>query len=290
MDQKPIFGQDALVPPEAGTARQYLAEERAVSERRDRAVDRRALGWLQIVNAVVTSTFLAVCALLLQRDVTNGYQVVLFTFIVWGQLAGGMAQRAGVQWRLSRRSWPLVTAGAAMVVAVLVVFGLSIFVPGLPVAIVLAPSVLVLLLLGGYGVVQLVRSSGEEARARITRMPLPRGARLGTVGVGVVVGALIALASAPEGVLTSVLTLMVALLVIAWFFAGATDMALAAVGARWRWPHATGFAVAAVALVVIVLLGSDRASGGLAVGLVAGAGVVVLFVVLSLVPGRDLGD
>jgi hypothetical protein len=288
VDQKPVPGHDALVPPDAETARRYLDEADAVAVRRDRAVDRRAIARLQILNAVVTAAFLVASVIALRRSPDGGAQVLLFAFLVYGQILSGAAQRSGLQWRLTRGRWQVVVVGAVVMVAALVTFGVAVFAPEAPWVMVVLPGALVLAALGGYGAVQLARASNDPHRPAAPRTPLPRGARAGTVGVGAVFAALLMLAAAPEGVLASVLLLLIALCVLAWLCAGATDLGLPALGARWRWPHETGLAIAATALVALTLFGRGGAEGEATAGVIVGCGVLLLFGGLSFVPGRDL--
>lgn len=125
MEQKPIAGQGPLAPPDSETASQYLAAAQAVVERRDRAVDRRALARLEIGNAVVTAAYLVAFALVLRRGDVLASQIVLFTFLVWGQLSSGMAQRTGLQWRMTRSRLPFLLGGGAVLIGALVVFGFA---------------------------------------------------------------------------------------------------------------------------------------------------------------------
>src|SRR6478609_1563642 len=144
MEQKPIEGQDALVPPDPETARRYLETVEAVVDRRDRAVDRRALARLQIGNAVVMAAYFVAFALVLRQDDVLASQIVLFTLLVWGQLSAGMAQRTGMQWRMTRSRWPLLLGGAVIVIGAFVVFGFAALDTRLPVGVVLIPAAIVL--------------------------------------------------------------------------------------------------------------------------------------------------
>lgn len=286
MEQKPIPGQEALVPPDAEVARQYLDAADAVVERRDRAVDRRALAWLQIVNAVITAGYLVACALVLRQGDVLASQIVLFTFLVWGQLTSGMAQRNGMQWRWSSSRWPLLLGGGVVLLGSVVVFGFVALDTSVPVGMVLIPAGMVLLGIGGYGVFQLIRASGDPHPPRPARIPLPRPLRWGTMLVGVVLGILTMLAGAPDGVLRSAITLVVMLALLAWIAALNTPLGLPAVGASWRWPHVTTFLVAAVTPVGLVLGGDAFGDRGLA-GVIGGAIIIVLFTAVSFVPGRE---
>lgn len=288
MDQKPVPGQPALQPPDADIAQRYLDEARSVPARRDRAVDRRSLAWLQIANAVICAVYLTVFALVIRSEGAPASQVLLFTFLVWGQLASGMAQRNGLQWRLTRSRWPIIVGGAAVLVSALIVFGFAVWDPTLPLFVSVVPGALVLVGLGGYGVVQLLRAPQEGHRPRPRRVPLSRETRGGTVLVGIAIGSLILLGAAPEGVVKAVLLLLICLLLVVWLLAARSGLGLPAIGASWRWPHVVAFAVAAAALLVLVLLGGQQPQ--VLASVLAGAGVVVLFLAVAYVPGRDLRD
>lgn len=285
MEQKPIEGQDALVPPDPETARRYLETVEAVVDRRDRAVDRRALARLQIGNAVVMAAYFVAFALVLRQDDVLASQIVLFTLLVWGQLSTGMAQRTGMQWRMTRSRWPLLLAGAVIVIGAFVVFGFAALDTRLPVGVVLIPAVVVLVGVGGHGVVQLIRAAGDPRRPRPAPQPLPRRLRWGTVLVGVAFAVLTMLAGSPDDVLRSVITLLVMLCLVAWIAASASDLGLPAVGASWRWPHLTVFFVAACIPVGIVVGSGALDDAGLA-GVCAGVGVIASFVAVSFVAGH----
>ena len=286
MEQKPVHGQEALAPPSADIAQRYLDEADAVVSRRGHVVDRRALARLHIANAVITAAYLVAMAAALRGDGAGTSQVILFSFLLWGQLASGMAQRNGMQWRLTASRWPLLLAGGVLTVTAIVVFGFVVWDPEFPAAGMWLPGALVLIGFGGYGVVQLARASGGTRPPRPHPVPLPRGARWGTVLVGVAVGVLTALGAAPDGVLISVLALLVVLMLVAWIAAARTEMGLPTVGASWRWPHVTAFAASACALSLVVLL--DEVP--VVVGALSGLGTVALLTAVSFVPGRDLRD
>lgn len=285
MEQKSIPGQDALVPPDADLAQQYLAAADAVAGRRDRAIDRRALAWLQILNAAVTAAYLVAFALVLRNDDVIASQMILFTFLVWGQLASGMAQRNGMQWRMTRSRWPVILGGGVLLAAALVVFGLVALDTALPAATVLIPAGMVLLGIGGHGTVQLLRASRDPRRPRPARVPLPAPLRWGTVLVGITVGVLTMLAGSPDDVLRSVISLLVMMTLLAWIVAFNTPLGLPAIGAAWRWPHVAMFFVAACVPVGLTLAGESFGNRGLA-GVLGGVVVILLFALVSFVPGR----
>ena len=109
---------------------------------------------------------------------------------------------------------------------------------------------------------------------------------MGTILVGVALGSLIVLGGAPDGLLTLLLAALVAMLMVAWFVAGGSDLGPQAVAGAWRWPHMAAFMIAGAVLVASVLSReSDSATHWLPI-LVGGATVVLLFVGASFVPGR----
>jgi hypothetical protein len=234
--------------------------------------------------------FLTAFAWILRDAGTFVPQVVLFAFLVWSQLASGMAQRNGMQWRMSSTRWPIVVLGAVLLIVALVIFWFAIWDDRLPPIALLTPGILMLVGLGGYGVFQLNRASHDPRPPRSVRVPLSRGIRWGTILVGVAFGALILLAGAPEGVVTSVLMLLVVLLLLAWILAARTELGLPAIGAVWRWPHVLAFALAATSLLALLLLRSVGTEPGMPATALAGAGVVALLVAVSFVPGRDPRD
>lgn len=286
MEQKPVDGHEALAPPSADIAQKYLEEAEAVATRLERSADRRALAWLQIANAVATAAYLIAMAAAIRSDGAGTYQVILFSFLIWGQLASGIAQRNGMQWRMTRSRWPALLAGGLLILTALVVFGFVVFDPAFPVAGMLVPALIVLIGFGGYGTAQLMRASGDSRAPRASHAPMSRAARLGTVLVGVAVGLLTMLGSAPAGVVTSVILLLVVLMILAWGVASRSELGLPAVGASWRWPHLVAFAVSACALSMLVLLDGVPAI----LGVVSGVGIILLFVAVSFMPGRDLRD
>lgn len=287
MEQNPVPGQAALVPPDAAIAQRYLDEARAVVARREEAVDRRALAWLQIANSVIVAVYLTAFAWVAQNAGSLVPQVLLFTFLTWSQLATGMAQRSGMQWRMTRARWPIVVGAAVVLVVALVVFWFAIWDRDVPLAVMLIPGALVVTGLGGYGVVQLLRAPKVPRPAQPVLVPLPRSTRGGTILLGVAIGILILLIGAPEGVITSVLFLLMILLLLAWMLAARSEFGLPGIGAVWRWPHLLAFGVAAAALLTLVVIHSIGAGAGLPVTALAGAGALALLVAVSFVPGRD---
>lgn len=290
MEQNPVPGHDALAPPDADIARRYLDEAQAVSARRDIAVDRRALAWLEIANAVILAVYFWTFAGVIHIAGTMLFQSVLFTLLVWSQLSTGMTQRHGLQWRLTRARLPVYIAAGLLLVVTLTIFAVSVLQPDAPIAFSLLPGILVLAGLGGAGAVKLVRARNDPRPQRIAPSPLPRLIRVGTILVGVAIGVLILLIGAPAGVVTGVLLVMVGLPLLVWILAARSEMGLPAIGAAWRWPHVLAFGIAGATLLAAVslqALSPPEAADARFVGTaIAGAAVAALFVAVSFVPGR----
>lgn len=285
IEQEPIRGHEALEPPDAQIAQRYLDEADAVANRRERSVDRRSVARLQIINAVAIAGFLTAMAAAIRVDHGARYQVMLFSFLIWGQLTSGMVQRSGMQWRLTWSRWPLLLGGGVLLAVTLVMFGFVAFDPDLPAISIVIPGALVLLGLGGYGVAQLVRAPDvQPPRGRIA--PMSRGVRWGTVLVGIALALLTMLAAAPDGVLTATLLILVVLMIVVWIAAARSDMGLPMIGASWRWPHLGVFGASACALALVALFDELPAL----FGVLSGAGMILLFVAVSFVPGRDPRD
>lgn len=282
MEQKPVPGQEALVPPDPETAHRFLVAAEAVVERRARAVDRRALAWLQIGNAIVTAGFVVGYGTLLRRGDTVSAQSLLFALILWGQLAGGIGQRNGMAVRMTRAAWPVMLGGGLMLASAFVVFGFAVWDQGAPDALVLVPGVILIVGLGGYGLVQLRRAAADPPRDPAPPVRLTGGLRAGTILVGVALGLLTLLGAAPDDVTRAVLAVVLLLALVAWLMAFHSDVGLPAIGAAWRWPHILAFVVGTGVPVILVLMGVANALASV----VAGAAVILLFVLVSFVPGR----
>lgn len=286
MDQNSVPGQPALAPPDAGVAQRYLVQADAVASRRDQVVDRRAQAWLVIANGAITAVYLVAFSVLVRQENGLAPQLVLFTFLLWAQLSNGMAQRNGMQWRLTASRSPVIVAAALMMIAALVLFGFAVWAASPTPLLMLAPGAIVLVGLGGYGVIQLVRASRDPEPPRSPRRPMPRELRVGTTLVGVAIGSLTALGGAPDGVLATVMILLIVLMLVVWIVAARSAMGLPAIGAAWRWPHIVTFALSALTLLSVVLTDGGSRATGMVVSGIAGLCVVAVFAAVSFVPGR----
>lgn len=289
MDQQPIGAEMPLEPPSASVARAYLDELVAVERRRDEHIDRRAVGWLSIINAVVLAVFLYLSVVGLRNGATTVTQPVLFAFLIWGQVTAGVATRSGVRWQLVRRRWLMIVGTTAFGVVIVVsmlaaVFGADEFDD----VIVYVSPLLAFVVLTSVGVVQLRRAREHVAARTRPRAPLSPGVRAATIGLGVILAGLTALMAAPESVLTSVLLLLLVLVLVAWMFAGASGLGIPALGEQWRWPQFTAYGVSVAAVFAnaawVLFIGRE-----IPFAAISGVAVMLAFVLAASVGGRDAG-
>lgn len=261
-----------------------LDEADAVASRRDRATDRRAMARLQIGQAVVMAVYLIALAVVLRSDVVM-VQVLVFAFLIWSQISVGMAQRWGMQRRLAPSRWPLLLVGGVLLTTALVMVAVMVFVPSFPISPLVVTAAAFAVAVGGDGAVSLFRARHDPRPTNAAHVVMGRAARWGTILVGVALGVLVTLTGVPEGLVRSVVVLIVVLVLAAWLFACSTEIGLPGIGAVWRWPQMLALAVAGAVLVVTALL--DLGWRGLApvtVGL--GAVVLLLFVGVSFAKGH----
>jgi hypothetical protein len=276
MEHAPTPGQESLTSPEP-QIRPHLDAGEPLA-------DRRAIAWLQIISAVVTAAFLYVYATALRLEGVQGGSVLLFGFLIWAQLSGGVTRRVSGPGRPAKSRWPLVLATVVLLVVAMGLFGVVVFVDDVPPALRLAPSIVVLAGMGGHGVMRLLRARTVPAPARPAPVSLPGSARVGTVLVGVALAALTLTAGATDSLLGAVLSLVVMAGFIVWLCALASPVGLPVIGACWRWPHWLAFAASAGAMTAVVL-----APASFAAGVIVSAIIVLVFVGVSFVPGRPVG-
>lgn len=289
MEQKPAHDAAPLEPPTAEVAKAYLDEKAAIEDRREEFIDRRAVGWLSILNGAVISIFLFLTIVGLRDDATGVTQPVLFAFLIWGQIASGLATRSGVQWRLTRRLWVTIVGVTVLGVVILVSMFAAIFAAeALDDRVVYVAPLAALVALIGIGVLQLWQARGQGPVRRRARGPVSAGVRMATVALGVILGGLTALISVAESTLAVVLLLLLVLVIVAWAFAGrASGLGIPALVEQWRWPQFTAYGFSTVALfagAAWALFGTPTTIPFVAI---AGAAVMVLFALAAILGGRD---
>lgn len=289
IEQQPASGHETLAPPDPDVARRYLAKAEAIVERRERAVDRRGAAWLTIANAVFLAAYLYVAAQGFRQGVSSvEFQTLLVPLLLLSQISTGIGQRGdrGQQGTGERR---LVTIGGVVIaVGALTVFVLILVNPRISVSWILVPVAAILVGFGGYGVARLIRASRGPRPLPPVRAPLSTGVRWGTILVGVVLGAVCAVSAVPDEMLRSVLLLVLLLALLVWFGSSGTGIGLPLVGASWRWPHILALVVSVGILVVFRIPAIDGVVLAPATFLLAGLGMVLMFVISSTLPGRDL--
>lgn len=289
VQQQAASGREALTPPDADTARHYLAQAEAIVERRERVADRRAAAWLSIANAVFVAAYLFIAAVGFRREVPSvEFQSLLVPLLVLSRISTGLTRRGdrGPRWSTSRRLTTV--AGVVVAVGSLIVFILILANPRISTTWILLPVVAILLGFGGHGIVRLLRASHGPRPLPSVRAPLTVGARWGTILVGVLLGAVCAVSAATDETLRSVLLLMLLLVVLAWFTASGTAIGLPRLGASWRWPHVLALAVAVAALLVLRIPAIDGVVVAPVTFLLTGFAIALMFAVASTIPGRDL--
>lgn len=289
MDQKSAHDAAPLEPPTPDVAKAYLDEVGAIEQRREEHIDRRAVGWLSILNGAVISIFLFVTIVGLRDNATGVTQPVLFAFLIWGQVAGGLATRNGVQWRLTRRLWVTIVGVTMLGVVILVSMFAAIFAAeALDDRVVYVAPVVALVTLTGIGVRQLWQARGSRPVRRRPRPSLSPGMRMATVALGMILGGLTAIMSVPESVLTVVLLLLLVLVILVWMFAGlSSDLGFPSLAQRWGWPQFTAYGLSIVALFASASWALFGAPATIPFAAIAGAAVVVLFVLAATLGGRD---
>lgn len=291
MEQKPMSDAEPLEPPTPAVARAYLDEVGSVRKRREENIDRRSVGLLSILNAIACSLFLYLTIVGLREGATGITQPMLWAFIIWGQLAAGVAVRNGVQWQLTRRRWLTIAGVTVLGVLILVSMFAAVFAGDrLDDAVVFVAPAIAFVALTGTGAAQLWQARGHQPGVRRPRAPLTAGMRMATVALGVLLGGLTALMSAPESILSAVLLLLLLFAILAWMLAGRfSELGMPMLGELWRWPQLTAYGLSIAALFVSAAWALFGGSSAIPFPAVAGGVVVLLFLLAAPLGGRDAG-
>lgn len=282
---------DPLERPTPEVAKAYLDEIGAVEQRREEHIDQRAVGWISVLNAVIVPVFLYLTIVGLRDDATGVTQPILFAFIVWGQLAAGIAVRNGVQWQLTRRRWVTIAGVTVFGILIIVSMFAAVFAKDrLHDAVLFVPPVLAFVALIGIGATQLWQSRRHRPGRRRPRARLTVGMRMATVVLGAILGGLTALMAVPESVLSTMLMLLMVMVLVAWMFAGRfSELGLPSLGEMWRWPQLTAYAISLAALFAGAAWTLFGTLAVMPFAAFAGAAVVLLFIVAAPLGGRDGG-
>lgn len=286
MDQKPMRGSAPLDPPSPEVARRYLDEVDRVLERRDDQVNLRPQGWLTIVQGMLVAGLVGSTIVAFRAGDTSVAMLLVLAFLMTGQVLTGMTERFGGQRRFTRRRWfyygALVLA-AAGVIATYVLSLLSENRSSLPLGLILAPAGFAVLVLLGIGACQLWVSRGAPRAAGRELPPFVWPARGTTLALGILFGIMIVTAAMGETLFASVLTVLAGIALIVASVGSATDWGLAYLGQVWRWPQFLMLFAGIAALGATVVVGSTGVANA-HIGVLVGAGMVVLALIVSLAP------
>lgn len=242
-------GSEPLEPPSPEVARLYLDEIEVIEQRREERIDRRAVAWQSIGTAVVTAAIFT-AYLLVVRAESSAAQPLLFLLLVTSQIIAGVGERNGLQWRTPRSKWWYTVFIVLFALAVVgTFFALLISPEARPMWAYFIPGAIMLVGFGGIGVVQLWKARGSAPAARPTRDPIPLATRIATASVGLLLGLATLSIGIGDDLTTSIVTLVLMMIVVGWFFAWRTDAGPAALGRYWRWPHFLAYALTVVVMV-----------------------------------------
>lgn len=290
MDQVPLPSEQPLTPPNADVAEAYLGELDTVRHRREQRIDRRGMAFLRIADAVVAAAYVTLAMFGLTADGGGAtFTSAIIVLLLWLQLSTERRESYGFLARPQGRERRL-DIGLAAVLAVVVLGGFVLQVTGvsLPALVRFLPALFVLGVFGTLGLRALRRAGPAALRAGRGR--LSRGARSATIGIGVLLALLVSSAGAPAALWYPLLVPMAGIIaVLGWWTAARISERLPALGIVWAWPQWTAFALGGAAVgggVLLDALGFDAAP---VLGIVTAAVVVLLFVVVSFLDGRDAG-
>lgn len=299
MQQKPVNGADPLNPPDAHVAQAYLDVLPGVQECAELVLDRRRLGWLQIIQGFSVALYLAVIGGALLLHLAPGVQGQptalplpgIAVFLLWTTLAQGLQERYGSRQPLRgrRRAWYW-----ALMVAALLCFlplGVLAFIPLRIAPVLLVLTVALALSAGLYAGGGLIHEGrADPPRPAPAHAAFDTSSRWWTALCGVCLAVCVAatgLAVVPGyGVPLASFSAMAVLLVQ---IVGQLTRRLPAVGEAWRAPQWVLLALAASATTATTLLAAVQASAAPTIGVVLGVAVLLLTLVVCLLPEPDHG-
>lgn len=284
------FDHELLAAPGAETARRYLDHAAAILERRQRIVDGRASAWGTILQAVFVAGFIAIfSAAMKQGTALTAFQTLMVPLLLMGQILDGIIAR-GEQPSRAKPKRRLVRVGSMVILPVMLFLLLWLVLDesALPGAWSMLPAALVFLSFGGYGVGKLVRASSGPPPFSPPRAALTPGIGWATVAVGIVLGIATAIGAVRDENIRSAILSGLLLMLVVWFSAPASAVALRLIGASWRWPHICVCAASVGLVFVLQIPTPDGASFAPPVYLVSGAAIAVSLWAASRVEGRDL--
>ena len=263
-----------------------------IAGRRERAIDHRRLGRILFFEAIVpTAAFVSWFLAQLVRDPSVDARslptlALLVVMLMWGQLVRGLRERYGAAQALrgAPRLVHQVLAGAS-VAAFLLALVITFLRGDAPVLLVALGGVLGLGA-GAWAWGAMRRDAGEAGS-----VPVPVHAEMNTAvriatgcfGLGFALIAAVGPLSVTGGVFGA-LSVVAAVLAVAIAVLGRFSNAVPAIGAAWRPPQWTAFAISAVIACVAPIPALATPLFGGAIGGIAAAAILVLFVVAALWP------
>ncbi|MFB7843524.1 hypothetical protein [Microbacterium sp. NPDC056052] len=294
-EDRRVHGSEGVPGREA--ARAALDALPGIAGRREEVLDRHRLGRILFFEAIVpTTAFVSWFLAQMFRDPSVNARslptlALLVVIVMWSQLARGLRER-----------YPAARAlrGAARVVhQVLTVASAAAFVLALVITFLRGDAPVVLVALGGvlglgaglwaWGAMR--RGAGDAAAVPVAEhAEMNTAVRIATgcFGVGfALIAAVSPLFAAGEGF--QVLSVVAAVLAMAFAALGRFLNAVPAIGATWRPPQWTAFAISAViACVAPIPAFANPLLGGM-IGAVAAGAILVFFVVAALWPAGPDG-
>ncbi|MGO3190385.1 MAG: hypothetical protein ACTIKQ_03160 [Microbacterium sp.] len=282
MDQRDAPASVSPEAPSPDVAKAYLDGIGAVEKRRDERIDRRAMGWLDIVSGAVLGAYVTLALSMLRGEAGATFPLLLVAMGLWIQLSAGLQERNGAQRRPTGYSW----WGWSALIVVLVVGFAAMFVLRLldaqiPEPFFFVPGAIAFVAFLSRGIRQLALARGSSGVSRRAHRSLSRVESTGTAVIGLMMGAAIFVAAVPNDFVSAVATMIPLLGLVVWILSYSKPWGLPSIGAAWRWPHWALMAASAIVLVMVIasptLLGPATwiAAGGV------GAIIAVLFVVLE---------
>lgn len=290
MDQRDAPASVPPEPPSPAVAQAYLDGIGTVEQRRDDRIDRRAMGWLDIVSGAILGAYVTLALSMLRGEAGSTFLLLLVAMGLWIQLSAGLQEQNGAQRRPTGYSW----WGWSALIVVLVscfaaMFVLRLLDAQIPEPFFFVPGIIAFVVFLARGVRQLTRARGSSGVSRRAHRSFTRAESTGTAVIGLMMGAAIVVAAVPNDFVSAVATMVLLLGLVVWILSYSKPWGLPSIGAAWRWPHWALMAVSAVVLVMAIafptLLGPATwiaASG-------VGAIVTVLFVVLGR-RGERIGE
>ncbi|WP_217183615.1 hypothetical protein [Streptomyces sp. AC495_CC817] len=271
-------------PPTADAAQALLASLDVVARSREARVDRRLLARLHFVNGIAFAAYFGAVLSIFPAGPPAGPTTIglIIPFLIWTQLLEEFRHSRGFQSRMTRAQ-TFAYAGAiavflAVVIACMAITGSG----GQPPALLLAAPPLALLAAFWAMGFRELRRAGAPVPAPASS-PWTPAARVTTMGIGVLLGALVfAAGSAQETPLVqwSVVYCGFAVL-IAWMIAVRASSRMPAVGAVWRPVQWAAFAVACAVYCVVVIAEAYTTAISPGIAAALGGAVVLLFVVVG---------